>query len=199
MTKIKICGIMRDEDCGYLNELLPDYAGFIFAPKRRRYITPETALGFRKKLDKRIQTVGVFVDEDIDVICDIARSGAIDVVQLHGRETDGTVRKVKELTGLPVIKEFTVRTASDIESALGSSADMLLLDNGQGTGETFDWDYLEDVDMLYFLAGGLTPDNAAEAVRKYCPYGVDVSTGVETNGAKDYNKIKDFINAVRSV
>lgn len=198
MTKIKICGIMRDEDCGYLNEFIPDYAGFIFAKSSRRYIAPQKALEFRGKLDRRIQTVGVFVDEDTDVICDIARSGAIDAVQLHGSETDGQVQRVKALTGMPVIKAYTIRTAADIENALASSADMLLLDNGCGTGESFDWDYLEDVDRLYMLAGGLTPENVEHAVRKYCPWCVDVSTGVETDGIKDCDKIRRFINAVRS-
>ncbi len=197
MCKIKICGIMREEDCDALNGLLPDYAGFIFAPKSRRYITPDTALAFRGRLDRRIQTVGVFVDEDIDVICDIARSGAIDAVQLHGSEPDGYVRRIKALTGLTVIKAFTVRGGTDIDEAMKSSADMLLLDNGCGTGEQFDWDYLEDVDRLYFLAGGLTPDNIGGAVTRYCPYGVDVSSGVETDGAKDSAKIRRFIETVR--
>lgn len=197
-TKIKICGIMREEDCGYLNELGPDLAGFILWEKSRRYITPETALKFRENLDKSIKTVGVFVDEDIDTIADISRSGAIDVIQLHGKESNETVERVKALTGLPVIKAFTVKSASDIDPAMKSSADMLLLDNGRGTGESFDWDNLDDVDRLYYLAGGLSPDNVAEAVRRYTPYGVDVSTGVETDGKKDYDKIKRFIEEVRS-
>lgn len=200
MTKIKICGIMREEDVGYVNELLPDYVGFIFANGRRRYITPETALRFRTALDKRIKTVGVFVDEDIDVICDIARSGAIGAIQLHGNETDEQVRKIREMTGLTVLKAYAVDNAADVNEALASPADYLLLDNGAGgTGESFDWDYLEDVDRLYILAGGLTPENVAAAIRKYCPYGVDVSTGVETDGNKDYDKIRRFINAVRAV
>ncbi len=198
MCKIKICGIMREETCGVLNELLPNYAGFIFAPKSRRCITRETAMKLREKLDKRIQTVGVFLNEDIDTVCDIARTGAINAIQLHGSEKNDYVQRVKELTGLTVIKAFTVRSGVDIISATESAADMLLLDNGCGTGESFDWDYLEDVDRLYFLAGGLTPENVAGAARKYSPYGVDVSSGVETDGAKDNNKIRRFIEAVRT-
>lgn len=197
MTKIKICGIMREEDCECLNEALPDMAGFIFWPKSRRYITPETALTFREKLDRRIKTVGVFVDEDIETICRIAQSEAVDVIQLHGHETDDTIREVKARTGLPVIKAFTVRGASDIAPAMESAADMLLLDNGRGTGESFDWDNLEDVDRLYYLAGGLDPENVGEAIRRYAPYGVDVSTGVETDGQKDHQKIKKFIEEAR--
>ena len=198
MTKIKICGIMREEDCECLNGLLPDLAGFIFWDKSRRCITPETALKFRERLDKRIKTVGVFVDEDIDRICDIARSGAVDVIQLHGKETDETVGQVKARTGLPVIKAFTIGSAADIDPAMRSSADMLLLDNGRGTGKSFDWDNLDDVDRLYYLAGGLDPDNVGEAINRYMPYGVDVSSGVETDGKKDPDKIKRFIEAVRN-
>ena len=198
MVKIKICGIMRTEDCDCLNECLPDCAGFIFAPKSRRYITPETAAGFRDKLDKRIKTVGVFLNEDIETVCRIADSGIINAVQLHGAESDDYVKQVKNRTGLPVFKAFTVREAADIDDAMQSKADYLLLDNGCGTGESFDWDYLEDVDRLYYLAGGLDPDNVGEAVRRYVPYGVDVSSGVETDGQKDPDKIRGFIQAVRS-
>ncbi len=197
-TKIKICGIRREEDCGYINELKPDLAGFIFWDKSRRYITPETALKLRGLIDKSIKTVGVFVDEGVEVVEKIARSGAIDVIQLHGKESNDTVERVKAATGLPVIKAFTIRGSVDIDPAMKSKADMLLLDNGRGTGESFDWDNLDDVDRLYYLAGGLSPDNVAEAVRRYTPYGVDVSTGVETDGVKDYDKIKRFIEAVRA-
>ena len=105
---------------------------------------------------------------------------------------------MKNRTGLPVFKAFTVREAADIDDAMQSKADYLLLDNGCGTGESFDWDYLEDVDRLYYLAGGLDPDNVGEAVRRYVPYGVDVSSGVETDGQKDPDKIRGFIQAVRS-
>ena len=197
MCKIKICGIMREQDCDVLNEVLPDLAGFIFWEKSRRYITPETALRFRERLDKRIKTVGVFVDEAPENIAKIAASGAIDVIQLHGKEKDDTINRVKELTGKPVVKAFVIRDPVDIDPALRSSADMLLLDNGRGTGESFDWENLEDVDRLYYLAGGLDPENVRAAIDRYCPYGVDVSSGVETDGQKDPDKIRKFVKAVR--
>lgn len=197
MCKIKICGIMREQDCDVLNEVLPDLAGFIFWEKSRRYITPETALRFRERLDKRIKTVGVFVDEAPENIAKIAASGAIDVIQLHGKEKDDTINRVKELTGKPVVKAFVIRDPVDIDPALRSSADMLLLDNGRGTGESFDWENLEDVDRLYYLAGGLDPENVKAAIDRYCPYGVDVSSGVETDGKKDPDKIRKFVKAVR--
>lgn len=197
MCKIKICGIMREQDCDVLNEVLPDLAGFIFWEKSRRYITPETALRFRERLDKRIKTVGVFVDEAPENIAKIAASGAIDVIQLHGKEKDDTINRVKELTGKPVVKAFVIRDPVDIDPALRSSADMLLLDNGRGTGESFDWENLEDVDRLYYLAGGLDPENVRAAIDRYCPYGVDVSSGVETDGKKDPDKIRKFVKAVR--
>lgn len=198
MVKIKICGIMEEQTCDVLNEVLSDYAGFIFAEKSRRYITPETACRLREKLDRRIQTVGVFVDEDIDTVCSIARTGAIDAIQLHGNEDAKTIFCLKEKTGLPIIKAYTMHSASDVGNAMRCAADMLLLDNGCGTGEMFDHDLLEDVDRLYILAGGLDPENVADAVTKYCPYGVDVSSGVETDGKKDADKIRRFIKAVRS-
>ena len=197
MTKIKICGIMRDCDCGFLNEALPDYAGFIFVEGRRRCISPETAAGFREKLDRRIKTVGVFLDDDIERIVKIAGMGIIDMVQLHGRETDEYIAEVKERTGLPVMKAFTVRGIIDVNTALHSAADMLLMDNGAGTGEMFDHELIEEADRFFFLAGGLDPDNVGAAVERYCPYGVDVSTGVETDGQKDRDKIMRFIEAVR--
>ena len=197
MCKIKICGIMREQDCDVLNEVLPDLAGFIFWEKSRRYITPETALRFRERLDKRIKTVGVFVDDAPENIAKIAASGAIDVIQLHGKEKDDTINRVKELTGKPVVKAFVIRDPVDIDPALRSSADMLLLDNGRGTGESFDWENLEDVDRLYYLAGGLDPENVRAAIDRYCPYGVDVSSGVETDGKKDPDKIRKFVKAVR--
>ncbi len=198
MCKIKICGIMRDQDCDVLNEVLPDLAGFIFWNKSRRCITLDTALRFREKLDRRIKTVGVFVDETPERIAEIAATGAIDVIQLHGHETDETIELVKKLTGKPVMKAFVIKGAADIDPAMKSKADMLLLDNGRGTGESFDWDNLEDVDRLYYLAGGLDPDNVYAAIDRYAPYGVDVSSGVETNGQKDPDKIRRFVKAVRS-
>ena len=197
MTKIKICGIMREEDCEILNELLPDLAGFILWEKSRRCITPQTAVKLRKRLDGRIKTVGVFVDEEPEKILETAASGAINVIQLHGNEDYPTTEYIRAKSGLPVIKAFTVKSAADIDPAMGSPADMLLLDNGRGTGESFDWDNLEDVDRLYFLAGGLSPENVGTAIERYCPYGVDVSSGVETDGQKDHNKIRRFIEEVR--
>ena len=199
MTKIKICGIMREQDCECLNELLPDCAGFIFAKSSRRYITPETAARFREILDKRIKTVGVFLNEDIEEVCRIAKSGIIDIVQLHGAETDDYVNEVKARTGLTVFKAFTIKGIADVNTALHSAADILLLDNGCGTGEQFDHELIDEVDRMYYLAGGLDPDNVAAAVDRYCPYGVDVSTGVETDGQKDPERIKKFIEQVRSL
>ena len=199
MTKIKICGLMREEDVFCLNEQLPDLAGFIFAKGRRRYIPPETAKRFREMLVPEIKTVGVFVDESELMICEIAQKGIIDYVQLHGQEDESFIRKIKEGTGLPVIKAFRVKTPDDVRKAASSCADMILLDNGAGgTGEMFDHGLLEAADRPYILAGGLAPGNIADIVRKYSPYGVDASSGVETDGKKDPEKIKSFIKAVKS-
>ncbi len=198
MTKIKICGVRREEDAIYLNEFLPDYTGFIFAKGRKRYIEPSFALRIKKALSPKIKTVGVFVNEDVKEILSVAESGAIDLIQLHGLEDDGFISAVKEKSRLPVIKAFKIESKEDVERAVNSAGDFILLDNGAGgTGEKFNWDLLREIERPFFLAGGLDPENVSKALKICSPYAVDVSSGVETNGFKDYLKIKEFIKAVR--
>ncbi|MGN0605961.1 MAG: phosphoribosylanthranilate isomerase [Oscillospiraceae bacterium] len=199
MIKIKICGIKRPEDAEYVNELRPDYIGFIFAEERKkRYIPPEKAEILRNMIDSDIKSVGVFVDSTYENICSIAERGIIDVIQLHGNESDEYISEIKKRTGLPVIKAFKISSAEDIKNAVKSCADYILLDNGVGgTGQSFDWKLIKNIDRPFFIAGGLDSGNVSEAVKKYSPYGVDTSSGVETDGIKDYNKICDFINQVR--
>ncbi|MBP5606365.1 MAG: phosphoribosylanthranilate isomerase [Ruminiclostridium sp.] len=197
MTRIKICGLTRDEDVSCVNSLLPDYAGFVFAKGRRRYISPDTAERFRSGLDERITTVGVFVDEDPDIIAEIAGRGIIGCVQLHGRESEEYIGRVKSMTGLPVIKAFRIESEADAAAAESSCADMILLDTGAGgTGETFDHTVLNVMKRPYFIAGGLSPENVGMIMYGYHPYGLDVSSGVETNGNKDPEKIRQFIETV---
>lgn len=198
MTRIKICGLMRDADIACVNRLRPDYIGFVFAKGRRRYVAPELAAGFKAKLSPDIGAVGVFVDEDIDAILDIARADIIDIIQLHGHESNEYIRELRGHTTKPIIKAFRVQTAGDIRLAEESDADMVLLDNGiGGTGSAFDWSLPIGAGREFILAGGLDPANVREAVRLCHPYAVDVSSGVETDGAKDERKIADFIAAVR--
>lgn len=197
MTKIKLCGLSRPEDITAANALEPDFVGFVFAPKSRRYVTAEQAQTLRKQLSSAIQAVGVFVDEEPERVAALLEAGIIDLAQLHGREDEGYLVRLRALTGKPIIQAFQVKTPEDLERAQSSSADYILLDSGAGTGTTFDWGLLTSVRCPYLLAGGLGPDNAARAVRTLHPWGVDVSSGIETGGVKDMKKMAAFVAAVR--
>ncbi|MBR5723631.1 MAG: phosphoribosylanthranilate isomerase, partial [Oscillospiraceae bacterium] len=141
--------------------------------------------------------VGVFVSEPIENILRYAEM--LDVIQLHGNEDDAYITQLKERTGKPVIKAFKVTCAEDVQRAQQSKADCVLLDSGTGTGKMFDHTLIRDIGRPYFLAGGLNPDNVAEAVSALHPYAVDVSSGVETDGRKDPQKMHAFAEAVRSI
>lgn len=198
MTKLKLCGLARICDIEAANRLNPEYIGFVFAKKSRRYVDPAQARKLRARLNKGISPVGVFVNESPEAIADLVRSGIIDVVQLHGSEDEDFLRKLRELVSCPIIKAFSVKTPQDVRIACESSADLILLDSGGGgTGTVFDWDLLEPIRRPWFLAGGLSPENAADAIRRLAPYGVDVSSGIETDGVKDIQKMNDFVRAVR--
>lgn len=197
MTKIKLCGLSRLEDIKAANSLNPEYIGFVFAKKSKRKITEEVAAELKKSLNPDIKAVGVFVNEDINAVLNLLESGAIDIAQLHGSEDEEYILKLKGLTDKPVIKAFTVKTSEDILKAQNCSADSVLLDAGKGCGEKFDWSLIKGISRPYFLAGGLNPENVAEAVRALNPYAVDVSSGIEINGLKDYNRMTEFVSAVR--
>lgn len=197
MTKIKLCGLTRQEDITAANVLEPDFVGFVFAPKSRRYVTAEQAKALRNHLLPSIQAVGVFVDEEPEQVAALLEAGIIDLAQLHGREDEGYLERLRALTGKPIIQAFQVKTPNDLERTQSSSADYILLDSGAGTGTTFDWGLLTSVRRPYFLAGGLGPDNVVQAVRTLHPWGVDVSSGIETGGVKDFHKMAAFAAAVR--
>lgn len=199
--KIKICGLRRKEDITYVNECLPDYIGFVFAPSRRR-ITKEQALGLKQILSPKIKAVGVFVNEKPEIILDLVKSGVIDVIQLHGDETQKDICKLKKETQVPIIKAVRVKNAEDIKSADTLSSDYLLFDSYQkdsygGTGMSFSWDMIpDDLQHPYFLAGGLNESNIEHALR-IPAFGYDISGGVETEGVKDYEKIKKIMSMIR--
>ena len=197
MTKIKLCGLFRPCDIGAANELKPDYIGFVFAPKSKRYVTPEKAMELKQMLLPEIQSVGVFVNEKPETVVKLLQDGTIDIAQLHGAEDEEYIIQLRQLTDKPIIKAFRIETASDIEKALQSTADYLLLDSGAGTGTVFDWKLIQNIKRPYFLAGGLDADNAAEAVNTLRPYALDVSSGIETSGLKDKSKMAAFVSAVR--
>lgn len=197
MTKIKLCGLTRPEDIDAANELRPDFVGFVFAQKSKRYIAPEIAAELKKKLLKSIQAVGVFVDEPIEAVAKLLREGIIDAAQLHGSEDDTYIRKLKQLTGKSVIKAFRIDDATEVSDIENCIADDVLLDSGAGSGETFEWDFVKSVKRPFFLAGGLDPHNVEAAVKEIHPFAVDVSSGIETDGFKDDRKMAEFVAAVR--
>lgn len=197
-TKIKICGLSRERDIDYANQYLPDYVGFVLHyPKSRRYISVERAQELGRLLNPGIQIVGVLVDQPLETAVSLLGDCVIDIAQLHGHEDEAYIKALKERTGKEVWKAFQIRSAEDVAAAKASSADMVVLDSGMGSGEVFDWSLIADFDRPYFLAGGLSPQNAVRCVKQLQPYGIDLSSGVETNGVKDKGKISSVIHAVR--
>ena len=197
MTKIKLCGLKRECDIEWANEIKPDYVGFVFAKESRRYVEPKETVILKSLLSTFIQAVGVFVNADIEVIAAIAEMGIIDVVQLHGNEEEEYLEHLRERIKLPILQAFQIRTAQDVQKAGKSSADMVLLDAGAGCGEVFDWSLLSEMNRPYFLAGGLSLQNVADAISSLNPYGVDASSSLETEGVKDMEKMTAFVKAVR--
>ena len=196
-TKIKMCGLTRNEDIESANEVRPDFIGFVFAQKSSRYVTPEKAAELVRGLDEGIVPVGVFVDSDFDEIVHAVKLGAIRIAQLHGNEPEELVKRLQE-NGVPVIRAFQIKSEDDVKKAETSCADHILLDSGKGSGLTFDWSVLKNAKRPYFLAGGLDPENVSHAVTDLHPYAVDVSSGLETDGVKDKNKMIKFAEAVRN-
>ena len=194
-VKIKLCGLSRAEDVAAANRLLPDYIGFVFAKKSRRYVSPERASEMKALLDPRITAVGVFVNETPENIANLLESGVIDAAQLHGDEDEEYISSLRKLTDKTLIKAFKVNSVQDVIKAESSSADLVLLDSGAGTGSVFDWELIRTVKRRYFLAGGLDSRNVGEAIETLHPWAVDVSSGVETGGIKDAKKMADFISA----
>ena len=199
-TKIKFCGLRREEDVKFAASLGAGFMGFILTDRFRRFIEPEEAGRLKQFVPASCKTVGVFVDEPLDYVIESAELADLDMIQLHGSEDDAYIAQIKEKTGLPVIKMVKPVTIDDIITARQSLADLILLDSGAGgTGKVFDWSLAERLGRDYILAGGLTPDNVGEAVERLKPFAVDVSSGVETEGIKDFSKMKAFAAEVRKI
>ena len=221
-TGIKICGMRRIEDIEAANACRPDFIGFILSPGFRRSVTPEAAEQLARRLAPGILKVGVFVNESVERVASAA--GFLDLIQLHGKEDNAYIRDLRgrlmttndprghmatmttnDPRGRLLIQAFRIRCANDLKRAMESEADYLLLDNGTGTGEAFDWSLIRDAEALkrgaaakpWILAGGLGPDNVAEAVRRFRPFAVDLSSGAETDGWKDPEKMARCVQAVR--
>ena len=205
MTKIKICGLTRTEDIEMVNEFLPDYIGFVFA-KSRRQVSAEQAKELKNKLRPAIKAVGVFVNEKPENIAEIANQGIIDLIQIHGDEDAAYCAQLRKLTQAPIVKVVRVEREDDFAGIEEFDCDYYLFDTLSskeygGTGQAFDHSILhnKEIKKPFFVAGGLNQDNVAAAIEATKPFGVDTSGGVETDGSKDVNKIKEFIKQGRIV
>ena len=217
--KVKMCGISKVETIPAVVEAKPDYMGLVFAPSKRQ-VTVDQAKTLVEELHKQytkrynngaeqsnndeIKTVGVFVNETLDNLVSIATEANLDVVQLHGDEDEAFIQSLKGRTNVEVWKAVQIRIAADAEAWIDSSADMLLFDayhkdERGGTGEVFDWSCLDEFERPFMLAGGIDSTNVARAIRTVRPYGIDISSGIETDGVKDDEKITAFTNIVRTI
>lgn len=199
MTIIKICGMMRPADIAAVNASRPDQIGFVFARGRRRCVSHREAAVMKAMLDPAIAAVGVFADNPLEEIAALLRRGVIDVVQLHGHETEAAIAALHACVHCPVVQAFAIASAEDLRRAEASSAEMVLLDNGRGgTGQAFDWRWLRSVRRPFVLSGGLDAANL-EAALALRPAGIDLSSGVETDGAKDPAKIAACVARFRAL
>lgn len=201
MTEIKICGLKTPKDIELANKYEPDYIGFVFAKKSKRYISPKEAGRLKAMLSPQIKAVGVFAGNSIEYIKELVNDNTIDIVQLHGDEDDKYIGELKDRTKVKVIKAFKISNSEDINRAEKSAADIVLLDNGDGgTGERFNLSLALKMKRPFILAGGLESSNVSAAISLAHPLAVDVSTGVENeSGNKDEEKIREFINNIRNV
>jgi len=198
MAKIKICGLKRKEDIEFVNAAKPDFAGFVFAGEKRK-IDFKTAETFRAALDENILSAGVFINEPIENVIALRKEKIINLIQLHGGESEEYINELKEKTGSEIIKTIKIN-AHTSKDDLNTKADFLLFDSGGGSGKTFDWNLIKGVkEKPFFLAGGLNKDNVIKAIELLNPHCVDISSGVETDGVKDFEKIKEIIKIVRKL
>jgi phosphoribosylanthranilate isomerase len=200
---IKFCGIRREKDIEYVNEFLPDYIGFVFASSKRQ-VTAETASMLRKKLNKKVKAVGVFVNETLENVLQIANSVPLDVIQLHGDETTEYIDEIKDKTQKEIWKAVRVNSVQAVTDAINLRVDMLLLDSFSpaqygGTGKLMDFSFIKEsgISKPFFLAGGLNSENISQAIQEVSPYGVDISGGIEADGIKDREKMLEIINKIR--
>ncbi len=204
-TKIKFCGLFREEDITAVNRFLPDYAGFVFYEKSHRNVTRKKAGRLKALLDRRIKAVGVFVDNDPLFISDLAENGIIDIIQLHGHEDEEYIRKLRSLTRSEIIRAFRLDpekpedSAAVLAKALEFPSDHILIDSGMGSGKAFNWELLSGFKRPFFLAGGIDRENAAEAIKMLHPFALDISSGIETDRKKDPAKMADIMEIIKQI
>lgn len=199
MTKIKICGLRRPQDIEAVNAARPDFAGFVVeVPGSRRSVDKRELRELAGRLEEGILSVGAFVNAPPELVAELLEEGTLDLAQLHGQEDEIYMAELRRLTEKPLIQAFSIQTGQDAERALESRADYLLLDQGRGgTGQTFDWSLLPEINRPFFLAGGLGEENLERAIRQVRPWAVDLSSSLETDGQKDPEKILRAVDLVR--
>lgn len=199
MTKIKICGLRRPQDIEAVNAARPDFAGFVVeVPGSRRSVDKRELRELAGRLEEGILSVGVFVNALPELVAELLEEGTLDLAQLHGQEDEIYMAELRRLTEKPLIQAFSIQTGQDAEQALESRADYLLLDQGRGgTGQTFDWSLLPEINRPFFLAGGLGEENLERAIRQVRPWAVDLSSSLETDGQKEPEKILRAVDLVR--
>ena len=199
MVKLKICGLRRLEDIDIVNRYKPDYIGFVFADSKRK-VSHELASEMKSNLSPDIISVGVFVDADVEEIIKLFNMGIIEMAQLHGLESEEYIKNLKAKTNdeIKIINAIEMSDEKDLLEYDNSISDYLLLDSGKGSGKTFDWNLIrKDLNKKFFLAGGINISNITEAIDEFTPYAIDLSSGVETDGFKDENKIKEIMEVIR--
>lgn len=199
MTKVKVCGISHEQEINLMNELKPDYVGFVFSTKSKKFIAPEHAGYLRSKLRKGIRSVGVFENAKIEEVALAVEVAGLDMIQLRGSETGEYIAVLREYVRCPIIRAFKVKSAMEAERAMYTTADYVMLDSVK-SGQSFDWKMIGSARRReYFLKGGINVDNVQQALSiEPQPYALDVSTGVESNRVKDYRKVMKFLLAVRN-
>lgn len=197
MSKIKICGLFRDNDIAYVNEYKPDFAGFIIDfPKSHRSIDVDRAKELIAKLDSGIKSVCVFVNAPLETVLECATF--CDCVQLHGSEDSDFIDEIrKKSPNTCIIASFNIKNESDILRAKKSNADLIILDNGYGTGAQFDWGLIRDIGRDFMIAGGIDASTILAVIEQFNPYGIDISSGVETEKVKDKEKIKKILEIIQ--
>lgn len=221
--KIKFCGLFRECDIEFANALMPDFVGFVFAENSRRFVDFALAKRLKARLDSSIKAVGVFVDSHVECVCEALQSKIIDMVQLHGNENNAYISALRESlqknygNATPIIKAIKMRDSHSLEKALESSADFILLDSANaGSGVAFEWnllaqklqdsrgldshdlrDFAHNFTSRFFLAGGINADNIAKAM-SLNPYAIDISSGIESQGIKNFAKMQQIIQMTRN-
>ena len=196
MTLVKLCGMRDERDVADAVQAGADMIGMVLTPGFRRSVPLGMAARMSRLVPRCIVLVGVFVDSPAEDVVFLGRALGLGMVQLHGSEDDEYVSRIRESLRVPVMKSFVVNSGEDLERAERSKADLVLLDGGTGSGERFDWTLAAALGRDFVLAGGLSPENVGEAVRTVRPYAVDVSSGIETDGAKDADKMRAFVERV---